>query len=717
MTALAAHHYTMLHTDSAIDDAIITTRGYQSLTHPDDLRDLGFSKVQARTAPALALPIWDVHGQQTGWQLRPDHPRMTKAGKLIKYENPTGSRLHLDVHPSMHPLLGDPQSPLWITEGVKKGDALVSRGACTIALMGGVWGFKGTNEHGGKVILPDWQHVALNDRLVYVVYDSDIYLKPNVDAALKALYRFLRERQARPGLVRWPEEYRHTKIGVDDFFAQGHTLDDVLALVPPIGPLPTRFYTHPNGSTPERPSTEPPLPYSDYTNALAFVREHGQDLHYCYPWKSWLVWTGRCWERDTSGAVMRLAKLTVKRLARQVENLDEDAANALMAHIKASLSTAKLKALVECAQSEEGIPVQPADLDTDPWLLNCANGTLDLRTGELRPHQQSDLLTKCLPLAYDPDAHCQQWLIFLEHVMQGNAELIVFLQRALGYSLTGSTREQCFFLLHGPTKTGKSTFMHLAKALLGSYGTQAEMSTFLHKERETVRNDLADLAGMRLVCAIETDEGKRLAEALIKQLTGGTDTIKARFLFEEYFEYRPQFKVFLATNHKPKVNPGDDALWERIRLIPFVVQIPKDERDKELETKLRAELPGILAWVVRGCLAWQRDKSLGEPAAVVEATQGYRDEMDTLAQFLEECCVSGPAAVAKVKASLLASAYQAWCKRTGNMPLANLAFIKTLEDRGYTRERGTANQYYWNGLGLVDTSDERYEAREKTDAA
>ena len=470
-----------------------------------------------------------------------------------------------------------------------------------------------------------------------------------------------------------------------------------------------------HGDTPVPPGKEPALPFSDYTNALAFVRDHGANLRYCFPWHSWLVWTGTHWQRDMSGEVMRLAKQTVKRLAREAEHLGDKAAHALLAHIKTSLSTAKLKAMVENAQSEHGIAVQPQDLDTDLWLLNCANGTLDLRTGALRPHQQRDLLTKCLPIAYDPEARCPQWIAFLENAMRGDAELIVFLQRALGYSLTGSTREQCFFLLHGPTKTGKSTFMHLAKALLGPYGTQAEMSTFLHKDRPEVRNDLADLAGMRLVCAIETDEGKRLAEALIKQLTGGTDTLKARFLFEEYFEYRPQFKVFLATNHKPKVNPSDDALWERIRRIPFVVQIPKDARDKELETKLRAELPGILAWTVRGALAWQRDNSLGEPAAVLDATQGYRDEMDTLAQFLEECCVTGPVDVAKVKASMLASAYQGWCKRTGNMQIANLAFIKMLEDRGYTRERGTANQYYWHGLGLVDTSDERYEAREKTD--
>ena len=482
---LASMHLTMLHQDRAIAEAIIQSRGYCTLTHPDDARDLGFSTVQARTVPALAIPLWDVHGQQTGWQLRPDSPRLQRNGKVIKYENPKGSTLRLDVHPHMHAVLGDPRTALWITEGIPKGDALTSQGVCTIALRG-VWGFKGTNEHGGKIILPCWQHVALNDRLVYVVFDSDIYLKPDVESALRALYRFLRDRGARPGLVHWPEAYRQSKIGIDDYLAQeGHTLADVLAMVPPMGPLPTRSPAQRNGHALQPVSRADAL-LTDTSNAMAFVAEHGPLLRYCYPWKAWLHWTGTHWQRDTSGEVMRLAKQTVKNLVQRIHLLsDEQQIAELLAHIRTSLSTHKLKAMMENAQSEHGIAVQPDQLDVDPWLLNCANGTLDLRTGTLRPHRQEDMLTRCLPIAYDPEARCERWIAFLENAMQGNAELIVFLQRALGYSLTGSTREQCFFLLHGPTKTGKSTFVNLAKAALGPYATQAETSTFLHKDRET----------------------------------------------------------------------------------------------------------------------------------------------------------------------------------------------------------------------------------------
>ena len=460
------------------------------------------------------------------------------------------------------------------------------------------------------------------------------------------------------------------------------------------------------------------LPWSDYTNALALVRNHGPNLRYCYPWKSWLVWTGTHWQRDTSGVVMRYAKQTVKRLARRAEDLDDAEAKALLKHVKESLSTAKLKAMIESAQSEPGIPVQPEDLDADPWALNVQNGTIDLRTGTLRPHQQTDLMTKCLPVEYDPHAPCPTWERFLWRIMGGsnNAEdspdmhagelenrqaaddraraLIEFIQRAIGYSLTGSTREQCIFILQGITKTGKSTFLATLRALLGPYGQQADMSSFMHKDRDEVRNDLADLAGSRMVCALESQEGRRLAEALIKQLTGGVDLIKARFLFQEYFTFKPQFKVFLGTNHKPVIRDTDSAIWERIRLVPFTVQIPKPERDKTLDERLHKELPGILVWAVHGCLEWQRLGELREPEAVEQATQGYRDEMDDVGRFLKEVCIFK--ADDKTKASVLLKAYQQWSGQSTETPKS---LATKLTARGYESKRGNTGNF-WQGIGL-----------------
>lgn len=453
----------------------------------------------------------------------------------------------------------------------------------------------------------------------------------------------------------------------------------------------------------------PSLGWNDYVNALHFVRDHGHNLRYCHPWKTWLVWNGRCWERDTTGAVMQMAKESIKRLARQVETLEDDKAKALMTHIKKSLSTPGLEAMIKSARSEPGIPAAPDAFDTNIWLLNCQNGTLDLTTGRLRPHDRSDLLTKCLPTAYDPQAACSAWKAFLWRVMGQRQEMIDFLQRAVGYSLTGSTREQCLFLLWGITKTGKSTFLATLRALLGPYGHQADMQSFMHKERDEVRNDLAALAGSRLVCALESSHGRQLNEALVKQLTGGTDRITARFLFQELFEFTPQFKIFLGTNHKPVIKDADDAIWERIKPVPFTVQIPQAERNKRLDLDLQAELPGILAWAVRGCLAWQQLDDLDTPQLIVDSTQDYRAEMDTLAHFLDECCLAGPPTLAKVKAPTLASAYHGWCKRAGVWPMDNSSFIAELLKRGYERKRGTANQYYWHGLGLANAGDERYE--------
>jgi putative DNA primase/helicase len=242
---LDAGHWHKLAVERGIAPEVITERGYFSASQPADLRDLHFTKVQAKAAPALVIPRWNVQGQPDGCQMRPDHPRQFADGKVAKYELPTGSHVILDVHPRMQPLLGNPQEPLWITEGIPKADALVSQSACAIALSG-VWGFRGSNEHKGRVILPDWDHVALNGRTVYVVFDSDIYHKPDVEKALKALYTFLRTRGAIPRLVQWPEEYRQQKWGVDDYLAQGYTLQDLLAMVPPQGPL---SHTPPHGTS------------------------------------------------------------------------------------------------------------------------------------------------------------------------------------------------------------------------------------------------------------------------------------------------------------------------------------------------------------------------------------------------------------------------------------------------------------------------------------
>ncbi|HYU47276.1 MAG TPA: phage/plasmid primase, P4 family, partial [Terriglobales bacterium] len=258
---------------------------------------------------------------------------------------------------------------------------------------------------------------------------------------------------------------------------------------------------------------------------------------------------------------------------------------------------------------------------------------LNLKTGTLQPHCREDLLTKCLPIAYDPNAECPTWLDFLKTIMANNAALITFLQRAIGYSLTGDTSEQCLFIAHGSGSNGKSTFLEVLQALLGDYAESTPSASLLAKDRhDGIPNDIARLRGARLVTAVEIGEGKRLNEELVKRLTG-QDTMTARFLFAEFFDFHAEFKLWIACNHLPTIRGTDHAIWRRIRLIPFTVTIPDEQQDKKLPGKLQAELPGILRWAIQGCLAWQ-EQELSTPSEVIAATKDYRALMDVIGGVL-----------------------------------------------------------------------------------
>jgi putative DNA primase/helicase len=360
--------------------------------------------------------------------------------------------------------------------------------------------------------------------------------------------------------------------------------------------------------------------------------------------------------------------------------------------------------MIELAKTEAGISVTPDQLDSDPWLLNCLNGTIDLRTGELHDHRRENLCTKLVPVGFDPEAQCPIWDSFLERILGQNLELIKFLRRAVGYSLTGLTTEQILVFLYGTGANGKTTFIETMRHLFADYSQQADFTTFLEKKNDGPRNDLASLKGARFVAAVEAAEGRQLAEAVIKQTTGG-DTIRARFLYHEFFEFKPQFKLFLVANHKPRIAGTDEAIWRRIRLIPFAVTIPKDERDQQLPEKLERELPGILTWAVRGCRSWQKN-GLGEPAEVSEATAAYRREMDILADFIEEGCVVGPQEV--VDAGQLYKVFMKWCEDSGEEPLTQKKLGEKLRERGFEagKKRGIRR---WKGLRLHHDFDDEAE--------
>jgi putative DNA primase/helicase len=448
------------------------------------------------------------------------------------------------------------------------------------------------------------------------------------------------------------------------------------------------------------------LPWSDQSNAEALVRLYGLDIRYCHLWKKWLEWNDKHWRLDDTGAVMRLAKDTIKRLAEDLKMVPDDKVKAFLQHIKSSFSAPHLKAMVSLAESEPTIPVLPRDLDADPWLLNCINGTLALQPGELRLHRRDDLLTKIISVAYNPEAQCPTWLMFLDQIMASNKELIGFLQKAIGYSLTGDVSEQVLFILWGTGANGKSTFLNTIMAMLGPYAMKATSELLMVSRNDRHPTERADLFSKRFVAAIETEEGQRLAEVFVKEATGG-DPIRARRMREDFWEFLPTHKVFLATNHKPVIRGTDHAIWRRIRLIPFTVTIPDDEQDKGLFLKLREELPGILHWAVEGCLAWQRE-GLGIPGEVKAATEGYRTEMDVIGQFLEEHCILNPQIQAR--ASTLYKVYKEWCEAAGEYAVNQRRFGMSLSERGFTRY--TNNGVWWRGIGLSNYTTEGTEPTE-----
>ncbi len=329
----------------------------------------------------------------------------------------------------------------------------------------------------------------------------------------------------------------------------------------------------------------------------------------------------------------------------------------------------------------------PEEMDRGPGLLNCANGTLDLKTGQLREHRHGDILTKLSPVAYNPDADCEVWERFIDQIFQSNSELILFVRRLLGYCLTGDVREQILPIFWGTGANGKSTLLNAILEMMGDDYAIAARDLLLAKRGERHPTELADLFGKRLVCCVETDQGRHLAESLVKDLTGG-DRIRARRIREDFWEFSPTHKVILCTNHKPVIRGTDHAIWRRVRLIPFGVTIPAAEQDKSLPNKLHAERPGILAWCVRGCLEWQRE-GLGLPAVVQAATSAYRDEQDMVGTFIADCCVTGLADY-RVKAGDLFGAFVAWCKRTGEKEITQRVFGDAMTGAVLNAKRATA---------------------------
>lgn len=441
----------------------------------------------------------------------------------------------------------------------------------------------------------------------------------------------------------------------------------------------------------DQPELAPRL--TDVGSAELFARQHREDVRYSFALKQWFVWDGQRWKPDTGGRVMMLAKQTARSLYNRAATEPEEHRRKALAKWAAESETERrLTSMVSLARSEPRIAIEADRLDADPLLLNVLNGTLDLRTGTLRTAHPGDFITKVAPVDYQPDAGCPEFDRLLTRLFEHVPAVREYLQRIFGYSLTGLTSEQCFFIFHGVGANGKSTILRAILDLLGDYATTTRPETFLAKRGDGIPNDVAALAGARFVVSLESEQGQRLAEALVKGITGG-DKLSARFLHREFFTFAPQLKFFIGTNHKPTIKGTDHALWRRVRCILFAVVIPDHEQDKHLSEKLRAEFSGILNWLVQGCLAWQRD-GLGPPLEVQAATQAYRAEQDVLGAFLKERCVLD--SDAKITKKDIYAEYVVWCEESGERHRLSLReFGKVL------RERGLADAKVNGGAGWI----------------
>lgn len=424
-------------------------------------------------------------------------------------------------------------------------------------------------------------------------------------------------------------------------------------------------------------------------NAERIAFEYGHIIKYVSE-IGWMLWDGKRWNVDNKKEIERI---TAKVLRGLYKSDDEGEQKWARYCEKRNIRMNSIKDLMPL------VPGEREEFDKHDYLLNVQNGVVNLKTGELMPHDRNLHLTKIANVEFIKDAECPNWLKFLDSIFLGDKELQEYMQRLVGYSLTGDISEQIMMFLVGGGSNGKSTFINTIKDLVGDYGKQAKSDTFIKKKETGANNDIARLVGSRFVSAIESEEGERLSESFVKQITGG-EPVLARFLRQEFFEFIPNFKVFFTTNHKPIIGGLDEGIWRRVKLIPFNLNLPSHLRDKKLPEKLSLEMPGILNWAIEGCMKWQRS-GLKEPRVVAEATGNYKQDMDILGPFLDECCyIEKNNDDIRIEAKELYKVYADFCFLSSDTCVKNRAFYRMLETKGFERKRGNYNKYFFHGITL-----------------
>ncbi|MEW5782278.1 MAG: phage/plasmid primase, P4 family [Pseudomonadota bacterium] len=605
----------------------------------------------------------DAQGQLIAVVYRYDPPGRKKEFR------PWDARRRKMAPPEPRPLYNQPgihnAAQVVLVEGEKCAQALIDAGVCATTAMHGA---------NAPVDKTDWSPLA--GKAVLIWPDRD---KPGWEYAVQAAQAILSAGAKSCHILYPPEE---TAEGWDaaDAVAEGFDVAAFLAHGP-------RVQVH-DIADPGEPviGADESVWGTEDALALAFTRRYHRDWRYVAAWGRWLVWDGRRWRNEETLAATDLIRGVCRHAALQADN----------PKLAAKLATSGTVGGVErLARADRRHAATTAEWDADPWLLNTPGGVVDLRTGRLRAHDRADRMTKITTAT--PAGDCPTWRRFLAEVTGGDADLQAYLQRVSGYCLTGSTREHALFFLYGTGANGKSVFVNTLATILGDYAASAPMDTFMETRSDRHPTDMAGLRGARFVSSIETEQGRRWAESKVKSLTGG-DKISARFMRQDFFEFSPQFKLFVAGNHKPAIRNIDEAMKRRLHLIPFTITVPPERRDKHLQQKLLAERDGILAWALEGCLAWQRLGRLDPPPQVVAATEEYFEAEDALGRWLDERCVRE--ANAKSLTAELFSDWKQWAEAAGEFVGSQRRFSDLLITRGVEKWRNAAGIRGFRGVGL-----------------
>lgn len=680
---------------SWITRELAETAGMERVTSPEGARLAG--RNGSGDYSGLVIPYtWPGDNAPREFCLRLDHPELEQkpdgtTKEKQKYIFPPGRSNILYTPPGVTPeMLADCSLPVLIAEGVKKALAfwrLATEGReqprfLPVAISG-CWNWRGTvgkaNGPDGrrqpvKGPIPDLARIAWQGRTVFICFDSDRQNNGSILAAERGLAQDLKSRGAVVKIIELPDLPGLEKTGADDFLA------------------------HPDGG-PERMLAliegarefEPDLlrySFNDAGNSERIDALYGPEIRYCHAIKKWLFWTGILWLIDTIGHLQKLAKLTITEFHKQAVKVNSEAGEPFA---RRSLDARRVDSALYLLQCE--LPILIDELDRNPHLLNFQNGTVDLRTGELLPHRPEDFITKSIGYEYNPEAKCPQFLAFLWRIMglEGNEEragrLIRFLQTAIGYSLIGITIEKIVLICWGTGDNGKSTLLELFRVLLGDYAATINVDSLMAKQiGNNELADLADLRGARFVRSSETEQGQRLNEARLKRITQGMGIIRTCRKYENMIEFPETHTLWIDANHKPNVRGQDNAIWNRLALIPFEVTIPKSEQDQNLGTKLLTEAEGILTWAVAGAVRWYAE-GLERPPEVNEAVAAWRAEADPLTDFIEERCELRPDSW--ILSGELWNEYEHWAETNGVDTLTRSTFNARLEGKGCKPGRHT----------------------------